>query len=215
MAGLPGDGNAAHAALCRPARADQRLSCKIQHGATALAAGAGFIQATADYRKWRNTMLKRNLLLGALLGMSLLAQAHEYDAGQLHIEHPWSREMPPVAPTAAAYFVVHNKGGEADRLLGVSTPVAGKAELHEHVHADGVMKMQQVQDVTIPAGGEVKFEPMGYHVMLFDLKQQATDGERFPLTLTFEKAGAVEVEVAVQKDAPQGHDHGGHGKHQH
>jgi hypothetical protein len=110
--------------------------------------------------------------------------------------------MPAVAPTAAAYFVVHNKGAEADRLLSVSTPHAGKAELHEHIHADDVMKMQQVQTVVIPAGGEVKFEPMGYHVMLFNLQQQAQDGERFPLTLTFEKAGQLDVEVAVHKDAP-------------
>src|SRR5690606_1023989 len=139
-------------------------------------------------------------------------------AGELHIEHPWSREMPSVAPTAAAYFVVHNKGTEADRLLSVSSPAAGKAELHEHIHADGLMKMQQVQTVAIPAGGEVKFAPMGYHVMLFNLKQQAKDGERFPLTLTFEKAGSVEVEVAVQREAPTSHDHAaghGTGMHQH
>ncbi|MDF3195104.1 copper chaperone PCu(A)C [Pseudomonas sp. 1928-m] len=147
-------------------------------------------------------LLKKTLLIAALLSPSLFASAHEYKAGELHIEHPWSREMPAVAPTAAAYFVVHNKGAEADRLLSASTPVAGKAELHEHIHADGLMKMQQVQNVAIPAGGEVKFEPMGYHVMLFNLKQQAKDGERFPLTLTFEKAGAVEVEIAVHKDAP-------------
>ena len=162
--------------------------------------------------------LKQTLLGLSLLLPSLLAQAHEYQAGQLHIDHPWSREMPPVAPTAAAYFVVHNQGGEADRLLGASTPVAGKAELHEHLHQGGVMKMQQVQDVTIPAGGEVEFAPMGYHVMLFELKQQARDGERFPLTLTFEKAGAVEVEVAVQKQEPQDPDQAGgdhQGKHQH
>ena len=149
-------------------------------------------------------MLKKTLLGLSLLLPALLVQAHEYTAGELHIEHPWSREMPAVAPTAAAYFVVHNKGAEADRLLSVSTPHAGKAELHEHIHADGLMKMQQVQNVAIPAGGEVKFEPMGYHVMLFNLKQQAKDGERFPLTLTFEKAGAVEVEIAVHKDAPAG-----------
>lgn len=160
--------------------------------------------------------LRKNLLGLALILPAMLAQAHEYEVGELHIDHPWSREMPPVAPTAAAYFVIHNKGSEADRLLSVSTPVAGKAELHEHVHADGVMKMQQVQDVAIPAGGEVKFEPMGYHVMLFNLKQQAKDGERFPLTLNFEKAGKVEVEVAVQKGAPAGHDPaGGHGEHKH
>ncbi|WP_439887476.1 copper chaperone PCu(A)C [Pseudomonas sp. MBLB4123] len=146
--------------------------------------------------------MKKALLLATLLGTSLLAGAHEYGSGELHIEHPWSREMPPVAPTAAAYFVVHNKGAQADRLLAVQTPVAGKAEMHEHVHADGLMKMQRVQSVEVPAGGEVRFEPMGYHVMLFDLGQQARDGERFPLTLTFEKAGEVELEVAVHKDAP-------------
>lgn len=146
--------------------------------------------------------LKKTLLLAVMLGTSLLANAHDYSVGELHIEHPWSRAMPPVAPTAAAYFVVHNKGQNADRLLSVATPVADKAELHEHAHVDGVMKMQQVQSVEIPAGGEAKFEPMGYHVMLFGVKQQASDGERFPLTLTFEKAGPVEVEVAVQQDAP-------------
>jgi hypothetical protein len=147
-------------------------------------------------------LLKKTLLLAALLSPSLFASAHDYNVGELQIEHPWSREMPAIAPTAAAYFVVHNKGAEADRLLSASTPHAGKAELHEHVHAGGLMKMQQVQNVVIPAGGEVQFAPMGYHVMLFNLQQQAKDGERFPLTLTFEKAGVVEVEVAVQKEAP-------------
>ncbi len=159
-------------------------------------------------------LLKKTLLIAVLLTPSLFVSAHEYTVGSLHIEHPWSRAMPPVAPTAAAYFVVHNKGSDADRLLSVSTPVAGKAELHEHIHADGVMKMQQVQSVAIPSGGEVKFAPMGYHVMLFNVQQQAKDGERFPLTLTFEKAGQLEVQVDVHNDAPsaepmqdEGHGH--------
>lgn len=159
-------------------------------------------------------LLKKTLLIAVLLTPSLFVSAHEYSVGQLHIEHPWSRAMPAVAPTAAAYFVVHNKGAEADRLLSVSTPHAGKAELHEHIHADGLMKMQQVQSVAIPAGGEVKFAPMGYHVMLFNVQQQAKDGERFPLTLTFEKAGQLEVQVDVHNDAPspepmqgEGHSH--------
>lgn len=148
-------------------------------------------------------MLKKTLFLAALLGTSPFASAHDYRAGALQIEHPWSRAMPPVAPTAAAYFVVHNQGSESDRLLGVQTPVAAKAELHEHVHADGLMKMQQVQTVEIPAGGEAIFAPMAYHVMLFGLQQQAKAGERFPLTLRFEKAGEIQVEVAVQQEAPQ------------
>lgn len=152
--------------------------------------------------------LKKTLLTALMLGTSVLANAHEFATGDLLVDHPWSRAMPPVAPTAAAYFVVHNKGQVADRLVSVKTPLAARAELHEHLHADGVMKMQHVQSVEIPAGGEVRFEPMGYHVMLFNLKQQAREGEHFPLTLTFEKAGDVEVEVAVQADAPtSGHTH--------
>lgn len=161
--------------------------------------------------------LKKTLLIATLLTPALFANAHEYDTGELHIEHPWSRAMPPSAPTAATYFVVHNKGSEADTLLGASSPHAGKVELHEHVHADGLMKMQQVQSVEVPAGGEVRFEPMGYHVMMFDLQGQAKDGERFPLTLNFEKSGSIEVEVAVQSEAPDGaNGHGeGHSDHQH
>ncbi|WP_339486552.1 copper chaperone PCu(A)C [Pseudomonas sp. EL_65y_Pfl2_R95] len=147
-------------------------------------------------------MFKKALLIAALMTPALFANAHEFDLGSLHIEHPWSREMPPVAPTAAAYFVVDNNGKEADRLIAIHTPVAEKAEMHEHVHAGGVMKMQQVQAVDIPVGGQVKFEPMGYHVMLFGLEQQMKAGEHFPMTLTFEKAGDVEVQVNVQKDAP-------------
>ncbi len=91
---------------------------------------------------------------------------------------------------------------QSGQVLSVDTPVAGKAEMHEHIDQNGLMKMQQVQFVTIPAGGEATFAPMAYHVMLFNLKQQAREGERFPLTLHFEKAGEVTVQVAVQKDAP-------------
>lgn len=145
------------------------------------------------------------LLLAALLTPSLFVQAHEYSVGELQIEHPWSREVPPVSPTAAVYFSVHNHGAAADRLLSVTTPAAGRAELHQHVQTDGLMKMQHVQTVDIPAEGEVNFAPMGYHVMLFALKQPLKDGQLFPLTLHFEKAGEVQVEVAVQKNAPSDH----------
>ena len=156
--------------------------------------------------------LTKALALAALLSTPLMAVAHEYDSGNLHIDHPWSREMPPTAPTAAVYFVVQNQGDSADRLLRVDTPAAGKAELHEHLHQNGVMKMQQVASVEIAANTAVAFAPMGYHVMLFSLPKQLKDGERFPLTLHFEHAGAVQVEVAVQKDALAAHSEH---KHQH
>lgn len=151
---------------------------------------------------------KTLLLLTGLMLSPLAAQAHEFQAGQIQIDHPWSREMPPSAPNAAAFLTLHNQGEAADRLLAASSPQAQKVELHEHVHQGGMMKMQQVQGIDVPAGAEVKLQPMGYHVMLFGVKQQLKDGERFPLTLRFEKAGEVQVEVAVQKDAPaEAHSH--------
>src|SRR5688572_28793108 len=87
------------------------------------------------------------------------AFAHDYSVGELHIDHPWSRALPPTAPNGAAYFVVHNKGTEGDRLLGASTPLAATVELHTHVHLGDVMKMQKVDSVGVPANGEARFEP--------------------------------------------------------
>ncbi|HEY0288081.1 MAG TPA: copper chaperone PCu(A)C [Pseudomonas sp.] len=149
-------------------------------------------------------MLRKILLLAAVMLPACYVDAHEYDAGQLHIEHPWSMELPPNAPTVAAYFKIHNNGAVPDRLTAVDTPIAGEAQLHEHIHKDGLMKMQQVHIVEVPAGGDVAFAPMAYHVMLLDLKDRArlVDGQQFPLTLHFEKSGDVTVNVLVLKQAP-------------
>ncbi|UVK99373.1 copper chaperone PCu(A)C [Pseudomonas sp. B21-048] len=151
-------------------------------------------------------MLNKLIVLAVLLLPACFANAHEYKAGELEIAHPWSQELPPNAPTVAAYFVIHNSGKTADRLLSVDSPISGKAELHEHVKQNDLMKMQQVPSVEIPAGGEATFAPMAYHVMLLELKDRSllSDGKRFPLTMHFEKAGDVTVDVAVQKKAPDG-----------
>ena len=151
-------------------------------------------------------MLNRLILLAALLLPVGFAHAHQYKAGELEIGHPWSQELPPNAPTVAAYFVLHNTGKSADRLLSVESPIAAKAELHEHVKQDDLMKMQPVPVVDIAPGATVTFAPMAYHVMFLELKDRSllSDGKRFPMTLHFEKAGDITVDVAVQKKAPDG-----------
>lgn len=151
-------------------------------------------------------MLNKLIVLAALLLPACFANAHEYKAGQLEIAHPWSQELPPNAPTVAAYFVIQNKGDAADRLLSVDSPIAGIAQLHEHIKQNDLMKMQQVASVEIPAGGEITFAPMAYHVMLLELKDRSllSDGKQFPLTMHFEKSGNVTVQVTVQKQAPDG-----------
>ncbi|MBV4486469.1 copper chaperone PCu(A)C [Pseudomonas sp. SWRI153] len=150
-------------------------------------------------------MFKKLIVLAALLLPACFVHAHEYKVGALEIAHPWSQELPPNAPTVAAYFIIHNNGKTADRLLSVDSPIAPEAQLHEHVMQGDLMKMQQVQSVDIAPGGTVTFAPMAWHVMLLNPTDRSllSDGKRFPLTMHFEKAGDVTVEVAVQKKPPQ------------
>ena len=145
-----------------------------------------------------------------LTAFCTLAMAHDFKVGALQIDHPWSRALPPNAPTGAAYCVSHSQSDDADALVSVSSPIAEKAELHTHVMLGEVMKMQQIDSVAVPAGGQAVFAPGGNHVMLFGLKKPLVAGESFPLTLVFEKAGAVDVQVNVEQDAPVAAEHAAH-----
>lgn len=153
------------------------------------------------------------LLLSSTL-LSAQIMAHDHTLADLHIQHPWSRALPPVAPTGAAYMVIENRGNTADTLKGASTPIAGYTELHEHVHQDDLMKMQRVDNVIIAPGEQVEFAPGGYHVMLFELKEPLVAGNSYPMTLTFEHAGEIAVEVQVSKDEARGAD-AQHSEHDH
>lgn len=155
-------------------------------------------------RSWR--------LLTGLIGLvSCLvmgpAHAQGYTAGDLRIERPWSQALPPNAPTVAVYLRIFNDGMGDDRLESIDTPIAGLAQMHEHVGQDGMMKMQQVGSVIVPAAAEVRFQPMGYHIMLLDLSDRSVlqAGQHFPVTLHFAKAGEVTVEVEVLDTPPAPH----------
>jgi len=146
---------------------------------------------------------RANLLLAGLiaLGLGLAApslSAHEIKLGSLTIVHPWARATPPGAEVAGGYMTIKNSGAEPDRLIGVEVDIAGRAELHEMTMVDGVMKMRPLENgVEVPAGGSVALKPGGYHVMLLDLKGPLKEGEMIPGSLTFEKAGKVDVTFAV------------------
>lgn len=153
--------------------------------------------------------------LGAVLLAAAAAAAHDYALGDLTIAHPWARASAGPARNGAAYLSVRN-GGEADRLVAVAGDVAERVELHTHRTEGTVMQMRQVEAVEVPAGGTATLQPGGFHIMLIGLKQPLKEGERFPLLLTFEKAGAVTVEVKVEgvgSMGPQGSAGGaaGHG----
>jgi len=126
------------------------------------------------------------------------ASAHEVTAGALTIQHPWARATVATAKVGALYLTVRNRGTEADRLTGVSTDAAEKCELHLSETSNGVMTMQMVDGVDVPAGGTATFVPKGAHIMLMGLKAPLKKGAHFPATLHFEKAGDVAVDVLVQ-----------------
>ena len=150
------------------------------------------------------------LALALLLGFLPLAAAQAQNApgAKIEVVSPWARATPAGAENAAAYMTLVNKGQAADRLVSASTPVAKMAQLHKTVDDNGVMKMLPVDGVEVHAGSQAVFKPGGYHVMLMKLAHPLEVGQSFPLTLTFEKAGAITVTVKVQKIGSMGGDMG-------
>lgn len=118
-------------------------------------------------------------------------------AGDLVIERPWARASIGTSRPGAAYFSVRNAGADDDRLTAVETPAAHMAEMHMTEVKDGVSSMAPVETLEIPAGGEATLAPGGIHVMLMMLNAPLKEGERFPMTLVFERAGRIEVDVPV------------------
>ncbi|MDZ7810154.1 MAG: copper chaperone PCu(A)C [Arhodomonas sp.] len=104
---------------------------------------------------------------------------------------------PPALQAGAAYFRVTAEG-DGDRLIGVESPVARNTMLHETVSENGNRTMRHVEQVAITPDQPLELVPGGYHVMLMGLEQGLKEGSTFPLTLVFEEAGPVEVEVQVE-----------------
>lgn len=124
--------------------------------------------------------------------------AHDYEFHSLRIDHPFSRATPPGARSGGVFLTIENIGAAPDRLLSVSSPVAGVVELHEMRLDAGVMRMRSIPAMEVKPGEKLELKPGGYHVMLTELKQPLKVGDRFPLFLGFEKAGSVEVSVCVE-----------------
>jgi periplasmic copper chaperone A len=120
-----------------------------------------------------------------------------FKAGNIAVEAPWSRATPGGAQVAGGYMKITNNGKEADRLTGGSFPIASRFEVHEMKTENGVMTMRPVTNLEIKPGETIEFKPGGYHVMFMGLKQGLKDGGTVKGTLTFEKAGKLEVEYRV------------------
>ncbi len=154
----------------------------------------------------------RVLALGAFLAAcGSVASAHDYEVGDLTIDHPWSRATPKAAPVGAGYLTIVNKGKTADRLVSASSAISAKVEIHEMAVIDGVMRMRGLDDgIAVPAGGKVEFKPGGYHIMFIGLKQPIAKDATFKGSLTFEKAGTVAVDFKVEAMGGKPPAHGAH-----
>jgi periplasmic copper chaperone A len=122
--------------------------------------------------------------------------------GGIEIKDAWARATPGGAQTGAAYLTLLSPTG--DRLTGVTSPAAEKAELHQMTNDGGVMKMREVSAIDLPPGTPVSLKPGGLHVMLMGLQHPLEPGQSLPVTLQFEKSGARAVNVAVGKVGAMG-----------
>jgi copper(I)-binding protein len=160
-----------------------------------------------DHTTLERAMKTSRLFAAAVLAAPLLAvlgtAAARADDAMIMVEKPWARATPGAATTGAVYLTVTDHGA-ADRLIGVSTPAAGMAMLHESYTEGGVSKMRMLDGVPLDPNKPVTFHPGALHIMLEGLKAPLKVGSSFPLTLTFEKAPPQTVTVTVLKAGAPG-----------
>jgi len=136
----------------------------------------------------------------ALIAWNTDVNAGEIKLGQLEIKAPWARASAGKAKNGAAYITqIINHGAAADRLVAVSSDVAMKTEIHNHIKDGGIMKMRKVDGVDVKPGHPAVLKPGGYHIMMMGLKAPLKMGDMFHVTLEFEKAGKIKVMVPIMK----------------
>ncbi|MFY0676906.1 MAG: copper chaperone PCu(A)C [Neptuniibacter sp.] len=153
-----------------------------------------------------SNFLKRTAAAFTLLCLSAFAQA------EITIETPYVRAVPPGQMNSAAFMQLNNSGSEQVALISASSSIAKNVELHNHINADGVMKMRQVDKVNIAANGTASLQPGGYHIMLIGLNQDLTEGQEIDLKLQFSDGSEQALTIPVQKvmTGMKNHNHGHH-----
>jgi periplasmic copper chaperone A len=138
------------------------------------------------------------LLCGGLI-FSIAAHAQVYAVGDLLISAPWARATVPGQPAGAVYLSMENKGKSGNRLIAVSTPIAKSAQVHSMSMDGNIMRMREVGSLDIKPEEKIVMQAgNGYHIMLIGLNKPLGAGDRFPLTLSFEKGGKLEISVLVK-----------------
>ncbi len=137
------------------------------------------------------------------------AAAQSVKAGDLTLGSPQLRASLGRNPNTGGYVVVENAAGRPDELVGASCECAREVQLHVMSHEGGVMRMRQVDSLTVPARGRLELKPGGAHLMVMGLKAPLKAGAQAQLTLRFRRAGAVTVPFRVVAQPAKG-EHAGH-----
>lgn len=142
-------------------------------------------------------MQVRSLVAIVCAFFTVAVGAHEFKAGSIRIGHPYARATASGQQAGGSFLSLDN-AGDADKLLSAVSAVADRVELHAMKMEGDVMKMRQLDAIDVPAKGKIELKPGGLHIMLIGLKAPLKEGTNFPLTLRFEKAGEVTVQVNVE-----------------
>lgn len=142
-------------------------------------------------------LMRLTAILSLLIGTAPALAEEVTKAGALEILRPWARASLVAGRPAALYFGVRNGGKTPDTLLSVQSPVAATAEIHATTTENGIMTMAPAGPMNIDPGGTLLLAPGGLHVMMKDLSKPLVRGETVEITLTFAKAGEVELTVPV------------------
>jgi copper(I)-binding protein len=169
------------------------------------------LQKSARGKRQELKMTRTSIIVATVVAscLAIPAQADDVTAGGLKISAPWTRATPKGASVGAGYMKITNTGSAADRLIGGSTDISSRFEIHEMSMDNGVMKMRPLANgLEIKPGQTVELKPGGYHVMFAGLKGTLEQGRHVKATLEFEKAGKVDVDFTVESlGAQSGGDH--------
>lgn len=126
-------------------------------------------------------------------------------AAELSVTQAWAAPTPAGVDVSAGYLNISNDTASEDRLLSATSPRAERVEIHEMSMDGAVMRMRQVETLSIAPGQRVELAPGGMHLMFYGVNEPFAEGQDIPLQLTFETGGIVDVSLPVRRGAPEGH----------
>ncbi|CAN5168020.1 DUF1775 domain-containing protein [soil metagenome] len=166
---------------------------------------APVLRIVADTATVAQAQMDHSKMDHSQMGAAAQTGSDTFKIGDLVVVSPWTRATPGGAKIAGGYLKVTNNGKSADRLVGATSAIADRVEIHEMSMNDGVMKMRQLTDgLTLKSGETVELKPGGFHMMFMDIKQPLKQGDTVKATLSFEKAGKLDISFNVNSIGASG-----------